>query len=183
MAFFNRLTDIVTCNLTTILADAADPAAALSEIVREIREGIAGAERCVATASRNMTRVESEIAEQKLELVRWGDDARRHLEAGHDDQARQSLFRKREVADLMAALEEQHRAATATRDHLLTTLNALQARLVDAQRRLANLQTPVAAKQMPHGVPEQSPDYGTDENRRNQVERELEELRKSLSGG
>lgn len=181
MPYFSRLTDIVTCNLTALLDEAADPAAALAEIISEIKEGIAGAERCVATASRNAARIESEIAEQRQSLSAWTDEARNQLAAGEEDRARQSLFRKREVADLISALEEQHRAAGATKDHLTTTLNALQARLVDAQRRLANLhvasrndQAPSAAAPLPESAP--------DDSRTREIEAELEELRRTVHG-
>ena len=176
MPYFNRLTDIVTCNLTAILEESADPAAALAEVIGEIREGIAGAERCVVTAARNTSRIETEIAEQRQSLSGWIDDAKRQLESGQEDRARQSLFRKREVADLISALEEQRRAATATRDHLTTTLNALQARLVDAQRRLANLQS--APRSTSNDAP--AVDVVPDDFRCREVEAELDELRKAL---
>ncbi len=179
MPHFNRLTDIVTCNLTALLDGVADPGAVLSEIIGEMKEGIAGAERCVATAARNMARIESEIIEQKQELERWMDAARVQLESGEEDRARQSLFRKREVADLITALDEQHQAATATRDHLQTTLNALQARLIDAQRRLGQQQAsgpPQAAR-----TPSQSEsEFPSTDSRRQAVEADLEELRRLL---
>ena len=179
MPHFNRLTDIVTCNLTALLDGVADPAAVLTEIISEMKEGIAGADRCVTTAARNMKRIESEIAEQKQELARWMDEARQQLEAGEDDRARQSLFRKREVADLITALDEQHRAATATRDHLLTTLNALQARLVDAQRRLTQLHTPGPSTAVTSPSLADT-DLPSTDDRRQAVEAELEELRQAM---
>ena len=45
MSYFSRLTDIVTCNLTELLAREADPAAALEGIIAEMQEGLAGAKR------------------------------------------------------------------------------------------------------------------------------------------
>lgn len=180
MPYFNRLTDIVTCNLTAILDGSSDPEAALTEIIQEMKEGIAGAERCVATATRNMTRLEAEISEQRMELAGWMESARKQLEAGEEDRARQSLFRKREVADLIIALEEQHRAAAATRDHLQTTLNALQARLVDAQRRLSNLHAPASPPASRAAEKTATPELLSDDPRRKEVEDELNELRQLL---
>jgi phage shock protein A len=182
MPYFNRLTDIVTCNLTAILDGAADPAAVLTEVISEIREGIAGAERCVSTAARNIARIESEIAEQRRSLTGWIDDAKQQLESGQEDKARQSLFRKREVADLISALEEQLRAAAATRDHLTTTLHALQARLVDAQRRLANLQTRTRTTDPATEPVSAQVEAAPDDVRRQEIEAELDELRQSLRG-
>ena len=42
MSYFSRLTDIVTCNLTEILARETDPLAAVGEIIAEMQEGLAG---------------------------------------------------------------------------------------------------------------------------------------------
>jgi phage shock protein A len=84
------------------------------------------------------------------------------------------------VADLISALEEQYRAAAATRDHLTTTLHALQARLVDAQRRLGDLKkTPRAAAQA-GGEDTPVTEVAPDDLRCREIETELEELRKSM---
>ena len=40
MTYFSRLTDIVTCNLTKLLAEADDPAVALQEIIDGTPSGL-----------------------------------------------------------------------------------------------------------------------------------------------
>lgn len=139
MPYFSRLTDIVTCNLSSILADADDQQAALEEIIFEMTEGVAGAERSVKTAGTNVSRIEVEIGEQQAEISAWLAGAQEALANGNEADARQALERKHEVEDLIAGLEQQLEAAISTRDHLRTMLNALQARLADAQRRLRQM--------------------------------------------
>jgi phage shock protein A len=139
MPFFSRLTDIVTCNLTSMLADAADPAGMLAEIVREMEQGIAGAQRCMRTATDNEGRLRSEVDEQRRQCEQWVSLARQHLLAGDEEQARLDLLRKHEVENLLAGLEIQLKAAAATREHLTTTYHALEARLADARRRMQAL--------------------------------------------
>lgn len=136
MPYFSRLTDIVTCSLTALLEGVEDPAAALAEIIHEIHQGIEGAKRSARTAVLNAGRLQSEIDEQKEQVGYWVTQAKSRLAEGNDDQARQALLRKREVENLVAALVDQHRAATATEHHLTTMLHALQARLAEAERRL-----------------------------------------------
>ena len=63
MSYFSRLTDIVTCNLSAILAEAEDPGATLEEIIEEMRTGIESARRSVKTAATNEVRVCEEIAD------------------------------------------------------------------------------------------------------------------------
>ena len=53
MTYFSRLTDIVTCNLTRLLAEADDTVAALQEIIAEMEAGMAGARRSMQTAQGN----------------------------------------------------------------------------------------------------------------------------------
>jgi phage shock protein A len=148
MAFFSRLTDIVTCNLTEILARAEDPRTTLEQIIHEMEQGIAGAQRSMKTASENEARIRREIDEQRRQVDYWIAQAREHLAANQEQLARLDLLRKHEVENLIAGLEMQHKAAAATREHLTTTFRALEARLADARRRLTALTsdfTPPAA--------------------------------------
>jgi phage shock protein A len=171
MPYFSRLTDIVTCSLTALLEGVEDQAAALAEIIHEINQGIEGAKRSAKTAAQNAGRLQSEIDEQKEQVAYWVSQAKAKLTEGSDDQARQALLRKREVESLIAALLDQHRAATATEHHLATMLNALQARLAEAQRRLRGesnkAQDSISHEAITRSVPPE-------------VNAELEELRRSL---
>lgn len=178
MPYFSRLTDIVTCNLTSVLREADDPRQVLDDIIREMREGVAGAQRSAATAARNLEKVETEIAEQESQVGSWLEQAKKSLAAKDDHQARQSLMRKKEVEALIAGLQQQRESAVATRDHLQTTLNALRARLTDAERRLqgfpADKDASVVSKQPP-ATP------AADEWA--EVDQELAALRKELGQG
>ena len=135
MPYFSRLTEIVTCNLTALLDGAEDRQATLEEIIKEIQDGVTGAKRSVRTAENNVTRIECEISEQLIQSGEWMTKARDFLEKDREDLARNALSRKKEVENLIAGLEQQLNAAVSTRDHLKTTLHALEARLADAQRR------------------------------------------------
>jgi phage shock protein A len=135
MTYFSRLTDIVTCNLTKLLAEADDPVAALQEIIAEMDAGMAGARRSMQTAQGNEDRIRGEVEEHSGQISHWAKRAKEHLVAGSEDQARLALVRKREVEDLVAGLEQQLLAAEQTRQHLATTFRALEARLAEARRR------------------------------------------------
>lgn len=141
MSYFSRLTDIVTCSLTKILAEESDPRAALAEILREMEEGLAGAKRSVTTATANQQRFEAELAEHRAKIDFWTTRAKEELTAGHEELARRAIVRKHEIVDLIAGLEQQLQAAIATREHLHTTQRALEARLAEARRKQAELQT------------------------------------------
>lgn len=174
MPYFSRLTDIVTCNLTSILRTAEDPTAALDEIIFEIKEGIAGATRSVTSAERNVAQIETEIAEQRAQISHWLKLAEEALAAQDDHKARLSLQRKHEVEDLIAGLEHQLHAAVSTRDHLKTMRNALEARLADAKRRRDG--------ESPEDQSASSASLAAPvDDRQSRIDAELEALRKSMN--
>ena len=162
MTYFSRLTDIVTCNLTKLLAEADDPVAALQEIIAEMDAGMAGARRSMQTAQGNEDRIRGEVEEHSCKIThgqksegasgRW---------CGRPGSTGSSA--KREVTDLVAGLEQQLLAAEQTREHLATTFRALEARLAEAQRRQ-------------HGSADGEALSGTDVGR-NQVPQRLQKLK------
>ena len=176
MSYFSRLTDIVTCNLSALLAESRDPAAALAEIIAEMREGLAGAKRSVSTAAASETRLAAEIDDHRRQAGHWDDKARSELAGGREGEARNCLMRRREIQDLIAGLEQQHRAAQATKDHLSTMHRALEARLAEALRRQKELgATPeVVASSAPDFTPPAAVDPHA------QIDAELNELKRQM---
>ncbi|MGE0378338.1 MAG: PspA/IM30 family protein, partial [Planctomycetaceae bacterium] len=126
MSYFSRLTDIVTCNLSELLAQAKDPPAALEEIIDEIEAGVEAAQRSVKTAATTEERIRTEIDDLANQLKYWTDIARQEVKNGREDKARQALMRKGEVDDLIAGIKQQHNSAELTLKHLTTTLHALE---------------------------------------------------------
>lgn len=139
MNYFNRLTEIITCNLTALLKESQDPSAAIQKIVAEMEEGLMGARRSVATAAMNEERLSREILEHLTQSEQWLRTAREALQANREQDARDALLRRREIEDLLAGLYQQQQAAAATREHLMTMQRALEARLTEAMRRRAAL--------------------------------------------
>ncbi len=181
MAYFSRLTDIVTCNLTSLLKRSDNTEAALEQILSEMREGVAGAERCVRTAMSNVSRLEGEIGEHRQEIHSWVSRAQDALKQQNDAAARDCLQRKYEVEDLIAGLEQQLQAAIGTRDHLQTMLCALQARVAEASRRLLEVRGQGEAPS-----PESCTLVGESFSPRvssQRVDAELEELRRQINLG
>ena len=179
MTYFSRLTDIVTCNLTDLIKEADDPIATLDEIVLEMEEGLAGARRSVNTAARNAERLRSEIDSHRNQVTIWKESARQAVVAGREDEARIALSRKQELEDVAAGLEQEFGAAVATRDHLETTLRALQARLMDARRKRAELTGDTLPEEPPVTIAE--PEALGSRNR--SIEDELAALKRELGAG
>lgn len=185
MSYFSRLTDIVTCNLTDILAQEPDPHSAIQKIVREMEEGLAGAKRSVATASGSVARLAREIGEHQIQADQWMEQAKAELQKGNEPGARTALMRKQEIADVVAGLEQQHAAAIATRDHLQTMLRALEARLTEARRKLRHVEQGLTEETRAAELEADLEDDFSDTHgcRADQVEAELAALKKMLNSG
>ncbi|MEX2286451.1 MAG: PspA/IM30 family protein [Planctomycetaceae bacterium] len=179
MSYFSRLTDIVTCNLSEILAAESDPGQAIKKIIAEMEEGLAGATRSVKTAAASSERLKGEISEQKSQVEYWTNQAKKHLQAGDESQARLAIIRKREVEDVIAGLEQQQKAAGATREHLSTTLRALEARLAEARRKLHTIESGRSAALSKAATGEQHEASGQYLDDR-EIDAELEALKREL---
>ncbi|MBS0205411.1 MAG: PspA/IM30 family protein [Planctomycetes bacterium] len=180
MSYFSRLTDIVTCNLTQILNEATDPRTAIAEIITEMQEGLAGAQRSVNTANSSEQRLKREIDEHRRSIESWTSKAREQLSAGSEQEARQSLMRKREIEDLIAGLEQQHRAAISTRQNLATMQRALEARLSEALRKREDLGGSAESAPLASTARFSVPAPTVVDDRQNQIDAELEALKREL---
>ncbi len=190
MTYFSRLTEIVTCNLTTLLDEAEDPSVAIREIILEMEEGVGGARRSCQTAATNEHRLTTEMDAHRTQIAFWTAKAREELGKKNEESAREALLRKREIEDLLAAMQQQLQAAASTREQLQTTLRALEARLADARRKEYELTTttaiidtailenqPTALGSGPRRVELEVP---VDKQRAAQIEDDLEALRREM---
>ncbi len=139
MPFFSRLTDIVTCNLTDLLTNSDDPQATLQEVMNEMEQGLVGAQRSVQTARKSKKNLEQELEDSRKQVADWEATALEQLNAGDENTARTSLYRKKEAADIVAGLEQQVQVAHSTYESLMTTYRALEARLAEAKRKQSEL--------------------------------------------
>ncbi|MDB5384845.1 MAG: PspA/IM30 family protein [Planctomycetaceae bacterium] len=142
MAFFSRLTEIVACDLKTLLKEASNPNLAIRDIVGEIEEGVAGARRSCKTATDNIERLTREIDKQLGQVALWHAKAVEALRNQDETQARHALQRELEITDLTKALKQQQQAAQGTLEQIKTTLKGLEAQLATARREDQELNHP-----------------------------------------
>ncbi|MFO1020089.1 MAG: PspA/IM30 family protein [Planctomycetales bacterium] len=187
MSYFSRLTEIVTCNLSELLNRNPHPHEVLPQIINEIEAGVAGARRSTNTAQSNLQKLECELQEHGNQIVYWTSMAKQELAVGNENGARMALLRKKEVEDLIAALHKEQAAAKSNLEHLLTIQRAVEARLSEAKRKLAELAhgspASIASSVTPEAYPgdsETSSKLNTE--REQQIDAELEKLRRELQG-
>jgi phage shock protein A len=139
MGLFKRMSDIVSANLNEMVEKYEDPEKMLKQAVREMETSIEAARRDVAKAMANDKIVAKEIAENEQKIGQWQQRAETAVEAGDDKLARQAIGRKQEYEKIVAALRDQHSAATESSATLRRQLDGMQAKLAEAKRQLGTL--------------------------------------------
>ena len=139
MGIFKRISDIISANFNDMVEGYEDPEKMLRQAIREMEEAIGNAKPDVARAMASEKTVAKELASNEAQVTVWTHRAETAVEAGDDDLARKAITRKKEYEKITAALRDQHDAAIEASQTLRRQLEAMQAKLKDAQRRLGTL--------------------------------------------
>lgn len=139
MSIFKRIQDIISANLNDLVAGYENPEQLLRQAVGEMEDAIHKARPDVAKAMANEKTISRELSANSSQYSTWEDRAHSAVESGDDKLARKALERKREYEKIVAALRDQHVAAQEASQMLRRQLEAMEAKLADAQRRLSTL--------------------------------------------
>jgi phage shock protein A len=131
--------DIVSANLGEMMDDFEDPEKMLRQAVREMEDAVNLAKPDVARAMANQKTTAKELANNENQVEVWAERARLAVSERADDLARKAIARKREYEKIVAALCDQHEAASEASDGLRRQLEGMQAKLAEAKRRLGTL--------------------------------------------
>jgi phage shock protein A len=139
MGLFQRISDIITANLSDYADRFEDPEKMLRQAIREMEQSIAEATRETAKILANEKLLAKQLAEHKRQADEWGRKAENAVSSGDDGLARKALSRKQEHRKLADAIEVEYKAAQDTARTLKVQLEGMQAKLQEANRNLATL--------------------------------------------
>lgn len=139
MAFFKRVSDIVSANLNDMTEQFEDPETMLRQAIREMEESISGVTQQTARAMANQKTLDRELDRNQAQVKVWQQRAVMAVEAGDDELAKKALTRKNEHAKLVTALEDQLGAAREASAALRRQLDGMKAKLSEGKRNLATL--------------------------------------------
>lgn len=107
MSIFSRARDIVSANINAILDNAEDPEKLVTMMVREMEDTLIELKASCAGAMAAQQRMLTEKRAYVQRVEEWYGKARRAVELGRDDLAREALLEKRRYAERVEALEEE----------------------------------------------------------------------------
>ncbi|MDQ4044926.1 MAG: PspA/IM30 family protein, partial [Chloroflexota bacterium] len=120
MAILDRISRLVRANINDLIDQAEDPEKMIDQILRDMQSSITSARAQVAAMIAQEKELEAEVSESE-ELVReWEAKARRAVEAGKDDLAREALRRKHDAQENLQLYREQH----TTQEHTVEKLKS-----------------------------------------------------------
>jgi phage shock protein A len=139
VGLFKRINDIISANLNDMIDRFEDPEAMLKQAVREMEEAIVEARRETAKAMAAEKLAGRDLADSERQVRDWRLRAEQAVRAGDDGLARTALARKQEQEKVAAALGDQTAASAEASGALRRQLEAMQAKLAEAKRRLGTL--------------------------------------------
>ena len=72
MPYFSRLSDIISCSLSSLLHETDNRFETIQAIVGEVEQGVAGARRSATAASLQLTRLEADLETASRRLIEEG---------------------------------------------------------------------------------------------------------------
>lgn len=135
MAFFARITDIISANVNDMLDKVEDPERMIKQIIREMEENIRRARQEVLEAVTSEKQLARQLKHHQAQADQWEQKARTALCADQESLARQALARKKEHVQAACDLTPGLDAARETSLHLKSQLRALENKLETAKRK------------------------------------------------
>lgn len=146
MGIFTRTVDIVNANVNALLDKAEDPEKLVRQMIHEMEQTLIEIKAACAGTMAGTRKLRRQEDEALSRAARWSDRARRAVDRGRDDLAREALLQKRhylEQAEIAAkdvanleVLEQEYKEDIQTLEEKLGIARERQRTLVQRHRRV-----------------------------------------------
>ena len=128
MGILDRMSTLIRANVNELLDRAEDPEKMLNQILRDMEVNIRQAREQVASMIAQEKELEADLNDTKKLSAEWGEKARRAVQAGKDDLAREALRRKKDSDETISVYEQQFATQQQTVTKLKQQLQALDSK-------------------------------------------------------
>jgi phage shock protein A len=139
MSILDRMQRLVRANVNDLIDRAEDPEKMIDQILRDMESNIRTARSQVAAMIAQEKELEVDLAETRQLAAEWGDKAKRAVDAGKDDLAREALRRKRDNEENARVYQQQHETQLQTVSNLKHQLQALESKYQQTQSQRDSL--------------------------------------------
>jgi phage shock protein A len=152
MGILDRMSRLIRANINDMIDRAEDPEKMIDQILRDMESNIRTARSQVAAMIAQEKELEADLGETKQLAAEWGAKAKRAVDAGKEDLAREALRRKRDNEENARVYQEQHSTQLHTVDKLKSQLAQLESKyqstLSQRDSLIARQRRAVASKQV-----------------------------------
>lgn len=128
MSVLERVSRLVRANVNDLIDQAEDPAKMIDQLLRDMQSNITTARAQVASMIAQEKELEADLSETRQLSAEWAEKARRAVEAGKDDLAREALRRKRDNDENTRVYDQQYQAQRQTVEKLKQQLRLLESK-------------------------------------------------------
>jgi phage shock protein A len=128
MGILDRVSTLVRANINDLLDRAEDPEKMIDQILRDMEANIGQARQQVAAMIAQEKELEADLSETTKLATEWSHKAKRAVDAGKDDLAREALRRKRDNESNAGVYQQQLSVQEQTVAKLKEQLRQLEAK-------------------------------------------------------
>lgn len=126
MGIMDRLSNLIRANVNDLIDRAEDPEKMLDQILRDMNSNIGVARTQVAAMIAQEKELELDLQQTQKLSAEWGNKAKKAVDAGKDDLAREALRRKRDNEQNSLVYQQQLTAQEQTVEKLKSQLKQLE---------------------------------------------------------
>ena len=135
MSIFNRLSDIINSNISSLLDKAENPEKMIRMVIQEMEETLVEVRSGTAKVIAEKKTLSRRAEQLKKQAQDWEGKAELALSKGREDLAKAALLEKSNINSSVTITEKDLLKLDETLDKLSTEIEQLQAKLNDARAR------------------------------------------------
>ncbi len=135
MGLLDRMRDLMSANLNSMLDRAEDPEKMVNEYIRQLSENLYEAKTRVAAAMADETKLHNKMVQFQAEADQWQLKAEAAMRANDEELARMALSRKLQSQKLADQYKQQYETQDQQVEELQNALVKLEARIAEAKSK------------------------------------------------
>ena len=148
MSILKRFTDIMSSNINALLDKAEDPIKMIDQLMRNLNDDLNKVKGETASIMAEETRAKREVDECQSDVNKMLEYAKRAVDAGNDDDARQFLAKKVTLTEKLTTLTGKYEIARNNSLKMKEMYNKLTVQIEELNERRATIKAKVATAKM-----------------------------------
>ena len=145
MGIITRFKDIMSANINAMLEKAEDPEKMIDQYLRNLESDLGKVKAETAAVMAEETRAKSDLDEVTAEVNKFQQYAEKALVAGYEDDARQFLAKKAQLAEQQTAMQQAYDLAAANSVKMRQMHDKISKDISDLNGRKASIKAKIAA--------------------------------------